>query len=132
MSELKLTSVNTNSSSLKATSSLKYSHNIFIEAPVLVCVINVLKIRKIRNISDFKINVSLNNLLANPSHADESWEGLSTCLWIYTLWIYFLNTLENIDENRMFFIHSLYPKHFNKAQHLVLWAVWWHQLFSTP
>ena len=49
----------------------------------------------------------------------------------YTLWIYSLNTLENTDENRIFFFRSTHHKHFGKAQHLVLWALSWHQLFST-
>ena len=69
-------------------------------------------------------------LLINPNHTDESWEGRNTCLWIHTLWIYSLSTLENTDENRIFFVRSLHHKHLGKAQHLVLWALWWHQ-FST-
>ena len=52
------------------------------------------------------------------------------CLWIYTFWIYSLSTLEKTDENRMFFVRSPHHKHFGKAQNLVLWALWWHQLFS--
>ena len=71
------------------------------------------------------------SLLVNPSHTDESWEGRNTCLWIYTLWIYSLSTLKNTDENRIFFVRLPHHKHFGKAQHLVLWALWWHQLFST-
>ena len=71
------------------------------------------------------------SLLVNPSHNDESWAGQNTCLWIYTLWIYSLSTLENTDENRIFFVRSPHHKHFGKAQHLALWALWWHQLFST-
>ena len=71
------------------------------------------------------------SLLVNLSHTDESWEGRNTCMWIYTLWIYSLSTLENTDENRIFFVRSPHHKHFGKAQHLVLWALWWHQLFST-
>ena len=35
------------------------------------------------------------------------------------------------DENRIFFVRSPHHKHFGKAHHLVLWALWWHQLFST-
>ena len=31
----------------------------------------------------------------------------------------------------IFFVRSPHHKHFGKAQHLVLWALWWHQLFST-
>ena len=42
----------------------------------------------------------------------------------YTLWIYSLSTLENTDENRIFFVRSPHHKHFGKAQHLVLWALW--------
>ena len=42
------------------------------------------------------------SLLVNPSHSDESWAGQNTCLWIYTLWIYSLSTLENTDENKLF------------------------------
>ena len=49
----------------------------------------------------------------------------------YTPWIYSLSTLENTDENRMFFVRSSHHKYFGKAQHLVLWAAWWHQFFST-
>ena len=67
----------------------------------------------------------------NPSHTDESWEGRNTCLWIYTLWIYLLSTLENTGKNKIFFVRSPRHKHFGKALHLVLWALWWHQLFST-
>ena len=29
------------------------------------------------------------------------------------------------------FVRSPHHKYFGKAQHLVLWALWWHQLFST-
>ena len=71
------------------------------------------------------------SLLINPSHTEESWEGRNMCLWIYTLWIYSLSTLENPGENRIFFVSSPHYKHFSKAQHLVLWGFWWHQLFST-
>ena len=42
-----------------------------------------------------------------------------TCLWIYTLWIYLLSTLENTDEDRIFFVRSPHHKHFGKAQHLL-------------
>ena len=49
----------------------------------------------------------------------------------YTFWIYSLSTLENTDENKIFFVCSPHHKHFGKAQHLVLWALWWHQSFST-
>ena len=35
----------------------------------------------------------------------------------YTLWIYSLSLLENIDENRIFFVRSPHHKHFGKAQH---------------
>ena len=31
----------------------------------------------------------------------------------------------------MFFVRSPHHKHFGKAQHLVLWALWWHQSFFT-
>ena len=54
--------------------------------------------------------------------------------WIYIyiyIYIYSFSTLENTDENKIFFIRSPHYKHFGKAQHLVLWALWWHQLFST-
>ena len=60
------------------------------------------------------------SVLVNPNHTDESWEGRNTCLWIYTLWIYSLC-----------FVRSPHNKYFGKAQHPVLWALWWHQLFST-
>ena len=30
-----------------------------------------------------------------------------------------------------YFLFVQHHKHFGKAQHLVLWALWWHQLFST-
>ena len=49
----------------------------------------------------------------------------------YTLWLYLFSTLENTDENGIFFVRLLHHKHFGKAQHLVLWALLWHQLFST-
>ena len=71
------------------------------------------------------------SLLINPSHTDESWKGRNTCLWIYKLWIYSLSTLKNTDENRIFFVRSPHHKHFSKAQFLVLWALWWHQLSFT-
>ena len=58
------------------------------------------------------------SLLVNPSHTDESWEGWNTFLWIYTLWIYSLSTLENTDENRIFFVRSAHRNHIGKAQHL--------------
>ena len=63
-------------------------------------------------------------LPVNPSHTDESWEGWNACMWIYMLWIYSLSTLENTDENRIFFLRSPHHKHFGKAQQLVLWALW--------
>ena len=66
-----------------------------------------------------------------PSHTYESWEWRNRCLWIYTLWIYLLSTLENTDENGIFFIRSPHHKHLGKAWHLVLWVLWWHHLFST-
>ena len=69
--------------------------------------------------------------LVNSSHNDESWKGRNTCLRIYTLLIYSLSTLENTGENKIFFVRSPRHKHFGKAQHLLLWAFWWHQLFST-
>ena len=71
------------------------------------------------------------SVLVNPSHTDESWKARNTCLPIYTLWIYSLSTLENTDENRIFFVHLPHDKHFGKAQQVVLWALWWHQLSST-
>ena len=49
----------------------------------------------------------------------------------YALWIYSLSTLENTYENIIFFVRSPHYKHFGKDEHLVLWAVWWSQLFST-
>ena len=67
----------------------------------------------------------------NPSHTDESWEGRNKCMWIYLVWIYSLSSLENTNENRIFSVRSQHHKHFGKAQHQVLWALWWHQLFST-
>ena len=71
------------------------------------------------------------SLLVNPSHTGESWEGRNTCLWIYKLWIYSLSTQENTDENRILFVHSPHHKCFGKVQHLMLCALWGHQLFST-
>ena len=35
----------------------------------------------------------------------------------YTLWIYSLSLLENLDENRIFLVLSPHHKHFGKAQH---------------
>ena len=55
---------------------------------------------------------------------------MNKCLRIHTLWIYSWSTLENTDENRIFFVRSPHHKHLGKAQHLVLWALWWYQLFS--
>ena len=66
------------------------------------------------------------SLLVNPSHTDEFSEGQNRCLWIYTLWIYSLSTLENTDDNRIFFVRSPHHKHFGKGQHLVLWALRLH------
>ena len=34
-------------------------------------------------------------------------------------------------REQIFFFLFVHHKHFGKAQHLVLWALWWHQLFST-
>ena len=63
--------------------------------------------------------------LVNLSHAHESWEGRNMCLWIY-VWICSLSSLANIDENRRFFVRSPLHNHFGLAQHMVLWALWWH------
>ena len=49
----------------------------------------------------------------------------------YTLWIYSMSTLENTDQKRIFFACSAHHQQFGKAQHLVLRALSWHQLFST-
>ena len=49
----------------------------------------------------------------------------------HTLWILSLTALQNTDENRIYFVHSQHHKHFCQAKHLVLWGIWWHQLFST-
>ena len=49
----------------------------------------------------------------------------------YTLWISSLSSLENTDENTIVFARSPHHKHFGKAQHLVLCALWWHHIFST-
>ena len=46
------------------------------------------------------------SLLINPSHTDKSWAGRNTCMWICTLWIYSLSTLENTDEKIIFFVYS--------------------------
>ena len=64
-------------------------------------------------------------------HIKKTHKFRNTCLWIYSLWIYSLSPLENTDENRIFFVRSAHHKHFGKDQHLVLWALWWDQLFST-
>ena len=52
--------------------------------------------------------------LSRTSQTDESWEGQNTGMWIYTLWIYSLRTLENTDENiyRIFFVCSPHHMHF--------------------
>ena len=71
------------------------------------------------------------SLLVNPTLTDDFWEWWNTCLWIYTLRIYSLGTLENTDENRIFFVRSPHHMHFDRAQQLVLWALWWRQSFST-
>ena len=47
------------------------------------------------------------SVLVHPGHTDESWEGRNTSLWIYTLWIYSLRTLENTDKNKVFFCSSI-------------------------
>ena len=41
-------------------------------------------------------------------------------IYIYDRYRYLLSTLENADENRIFFVRSSHHKHFGKAQHLVL------------
>ena len=41
-------------------------------------------------------------------------------IYIYDRYRYLLSTLENNDENRIFFVRSPHHKHFGKAQHLVL------------
>ena len=46
------------------------------------------------------------SLLVNPSHTDKSWAGRSTSMWICTIWIYSLSTLQNTDENKIYFIRS--------------------------
>ena len=69
------------------------------------------------------------SLLVKPSHHDESWEARNTCLWIYALNLLIKHSGEHWWEQKYFlFVHH---KHFGKAQHLVLWALWWHQLFPT-
>ena len=69
------------------------------------------------------------SLLVNLSHTDESGAGPNTCLWIFTLWIYLLGTTENTDWTKKFFVHS--PQVYLLSLAQVLWALWWHQLFST-
>ena len=59
------------------------------------------------------------SLLLNLSDTDESWQERNMCLWIYTLCIHSL-TLENIDENRLFFVCSPHHNHFGRARRLVL------------
>ena len=49
-----------------------------------------------------------------------------------TLWIYSLSTLENTNRNKIFFFRSSHHKCFVKSKHLMLWALWWYQLFPTP
>ena len=46
-----------------------------------------------------------------------------TLAYVYTVRIYSLSTLENIDENKIFFVLLPPHKRFNKGQHLMLWAV---------
>ena len=56
-------------------------------------------------------------LLVNMSHTDEPGKEetrVSAC----TLWIFSLSTLEDTDENRIFFVRSPQHKHFGKTQHL--------------
>ena len=60
------------------------------------------------------------SLLVNSSSTDEAWERENTCLGKYMLWIYLLSTLENTDENSIFFVFSPHHKDFGKGQHLVL------------
>ena len=45
---------------------------------------------------------------------------ISIYIYIYDRYRYLLSTLENADENRIFFVRSSHHKHFGKAQHLVL------------
>ena len=52
------------------------------------------------------------SLLVNPRYAGESWEGWNTCLWMHTLQINSLSTLENTDENRTFFCSFTTPQAF--------------------
>ena len=44
------------------------------------------------------------------TYIHESWAGRNTCMWICTLWICSLSTLENTDENKIFFF--VHHKHF--------------------
>ena len=81
---------------------------------------------KLRTCGDIRCS-----LLVNPSNTDESLNGGNMCLWIYTLRIYSLSTLQNTDESRIFFIRSWHHKHFDKVQNLVFSALLLCQLFST-
>ena len=60
------------------------------------------------------------SLLFNPSHTlmSPGWEGRDTCLWIYTLWIHSLSTLENTDdESRILFVCSPHYKQLVNLSH---------------
>ena len=47
----------------------------------------------------------------------------------YRLLIDSLRTLENMDDNRILFVRSPHHRHFDQAQHLVFWRLWWDKLF---
>ena len=49
----------------------------------------------------------------------------------YTLSIYSMRTLKKTDANSIFFVRSGNHKDFGTAKHLIFWALWWDQLFST-
>ena len=59
------------------------------------------------------------SLLIDPSLTDESWEGRNMSVDIYALNL-FIEHLENMDENRIFFVCSPHHKHFGKPQHVVI------------
>ena len=66
--------------------------------------------------------------LVNPSHTDESWEDETrVCGYIRSEFIHWALWRRLMRTIYFLFVHY---KRFDKAQHLVFLALWWHQLFS--
>ena len=68
------------------------------------------------------------SLRISSSHTHESWEGGNTCLCIYALNLFIEHSGEHGWEENISCSFTT-PQAF--WQHLVLWALWWHQLLFT-